>query len=196
MFSDVILLHGQTQNSSPPTSSTNLLSTNVNIDKKNVCSSEKTTQAGNTQLSLYSRFCSLSNHKMDINFLDVMHICDTIHNKGCKLQITHEFVVPQVPNCFTTRVLCYTLPTTHLLTQRLFCWYVFLMEMYDFSTKACVFYKSCDSFTGHNGNFILIAGAFLVAVAKDNFSLERYRYFVILHCTLLSILISLLLLHL
>ncbi|CAH1116001.1 unnamed protein product [Phaedon cochleariae] len=44
MFSDVVVLHGQ-NNSSPPTSS-NLLSANTNIDKKNVCSSEKTTQAG------------------------------------------------------------------------------------------------------------------------------------------------------
>ncbi|KAJ8971627.1 hypothetical protein NQ314_000610, partial [Rhamnusium bicolor] len=44
MFSDVIVLHGQ--NNSPATSSSNLLSTNTNIDKKNVCSSEKTTQAG------------------------------------------------------------------------------------------------------------------------------------------------------
>ncbi|XP_023310380.1 voltage-dependent T-type calcium channel subunit alpha-1H [Anoplophora glabripennis] len=45
MFSDVIVLHGQ-NNNSPATSSSNLLSTNTNIDKKNVCSSEKTTQAG------------------------------------------------------------------------------------------------------------------------------------------------------
>ncbi|XP_060523337.1 voltage-dependent T-type calcium channel subunit alpha-1H-like isoform X2 [Cylas formicarius] len=44
MFSDVIVLHGRGQNGSPPASSTNLLSSN--IDKKNVCSSEKTTQAG------------------------------------------------------------------------------------------------------------------------------------------------------
>lgn len=42
MFSDIIVLHGQ--NVSPTTSASNLLS--VNIDKKNVCSSEKTTQAG------------------------------------------------------------------------------------------------------------------------------------------------------
>ncbi|XP_066152994.1 voltage-dependent T-type calcium channel subunit alpha-1G-like isoform X2 [Euwallacea fornicatus] len=42
MFSGVIVLHGQ--NVSPTTSASNLLS--VNIDKKNVCSSEKTTQAG------------------------------------------------------------------------------------------------------------------------------------------------------
>ncbi|KAF7265662.1 hypothetical protein GWI33_020746 [Rhynchophorus ferrugineus] len=42
MFSDIIVLHGQ--NVSPSTSASNLLS--VNIDKKNVCSSEKTTQAG------------------------------------------------------------------------------------------------------------------------------------------------------
>ncbi|CAH1954297.1 unnamed protein product [Acanthoscelides obtectus] len=44
MFSDIIMLHGQ--NVSPPSSSSNLLATNTNIDKKNVCSSEKTTQAG------------------------------------------------------------------------------------------------------------------------------------------------------
>ncbi|KAK9883220.1 hypothetical protein WA026_001409 [Henosepilachna vigintioctopunctata] len=42
MFSDVILRHGE--NGSPPSSSANLLS--VNIDKKNVCQSEKTTQTG------------------------------------------------------------------------------------------------------------------------------------------------------
>ncbi|XP_030763174.1 voltage-dependent T-type calcium channel subunit alpha-1G-like isoform X1 [Sitophilus oryzae] len=42
MFSDIIVLHGQ--HVSPSTSASNLLS--VNIDKKNVCSSEKTTQAG------------------------------------------------------------------------------------------------------------------------------------------------------
>ncbi|KAL3273056.1 hypothetical protein HHI36_014511 [Cryptolaemus montrouzieri] len=42
MFSDVILRHGE--NSTPPSSSTNLLS--VNIDRKNVCQSEKTTQTG------------------------------------------------------------------------------------------------------------------------------------------------------
>ncbi|XP_045478266.1 voltage-dependent T-type calcium channel subunit alpha-1G isoform X2 [Harmonia axyridis] len=42
MFSDVILRHGE--NSSPPSSSANLLS--VNIDRKNVCQSEKTTQTG------------------------------------------------------------------------------------------------------------------------------------------------------
>ncbi|XP_074036001.1 voltage-dependent T-type calcium channel subunit alpha-1G isoform X2 [Leptinotarsa decemlineata] len=44
MFSDMLVSHGQ--NNSPPTTSSNLLSTNTNIDKKNVCSSEKTTQAG------------------------------------------------------------------------------------------------------------------------------------------------------
>ncbi|KAJ8957404.1 hypothetical protein NQ318_004884, partial [Aromia moschata] len=45
MFSDVIVLHGQ--NNAPATSSTsNLLSINTHIDRKNVCSSEKTTQAG------------------------------------------------------------------------------------------------------------------------------------------------------
>lgn len=38
MFSDVIVLHGENESSSPGSSS--------NIDKKNVCSSEKTTQAG------------------------------------------------------------------------------------------------------------------------------------------------------
>ncbi|XP_044760613.1 voltage-dependent T-type calcium channel subunit alpha-1H isoform X2 [Coccinella septempunctata] len=42
MFSDVILRHGD--NSSPPSSSANLLS--INIDRKNVCQSEKTTQTG------------------------------------------------------------------------------------------------------------------------------------------------------
>nr|CAH7756872.1 unnamed protein product [Callosobruchus chinensis] len=44
MFSDIIMLHGQ--NVSPPSSSSNLLATSTNIDRKNVCSSEKTTQAG------------------------------------------------------------------------------------------------------------------------------------------------------
>nr|CAI5857214.1 unnamed protein product [Callosobruchus analis] len=44
MFSDIIMLHGQ--NVSPPSSSSNLLAATTNIDRKNVCSSEKTTQAG------------------------------------------------------------------------------------------------------------------------------------------------------
>lgn len=43
MFSGIIVLHGE-NNSPTNSSSINLLSTN--IDKKNVCSSEKTTQAG------------------------------------------------------------------------------------------------------------------------------------------------------
>ncbi|CAG9774112.1 unnamed protein product [Ceutorhynchus assimilis] len=47
MFSDIIVLHGQ-NDVSPTTSASNLLSATAtaNIDKKNVCSSEKTTQAG------------------------------------------------------------------------------------------------------------------------------------------------------
>lgn len=45
MFSDVVLLHGEdSQPSSGPSS--NLLYNAENIDKRNVCSSEKMTQTG------------------------------------------------------------------------------------------------------------------------------------------------------
>ncbi|XP_049817444.1 voltage-dependent T-type calcium channel subunit alpha-1H-like isoform X2 [Aethina tumida] len=45
MFSSVVVLHGE--NDAPSGSSSNILTNNMNnIDKKNVCSSEKTTQAG------------------------------------------------------------------------------------------------------------------------------------------------------
>lgn len=43
MFSDVVLLHGE--NGSPTSGTSSNLSTN-NVDKKNVCSSEKMTQTG------------------------------------------------------------------------------------------------------------------------------------------------------
>lgn len=43
MFSDVVLLHGE--NGSPPSGTSTNLSSN-NVDKKNICSSEKMTQTG------------------------------------------------------------------------------------------------------------------------------------------------------
>lgn len=44
MFSDIVLLHGE--NGTPPSGASSNLASSNNVDKKNVCSSEKMTQTG------------------------------------------------------------------------------------------------------------------------------------------------------
>lgn len=68
MFSGVVVLHGE--NPSPPNSSINLLSTN--IDRKNVCSSEKTTQAGDGNIWQQT---TIANHQQQI-----AHECNELLN--------------------------------------------------------------------------------------------------------------------